>query len=80
LICSSPRQRENNPSRSARHLRKALSVAAEFYPWLRPVAEDLHPGFTQLESSSVPAMIIVTLGIISASSMSVDPHSGQKRR
>jgi len=38
------------------------------------------PGFTQLESSSVPAMIIATLGMTSASSISVDPHSGQKRR
>ena len=38
------------------------------------------PGFTQLESSSVPAMIIATLGMTSASSIRVDPHSGQKRR
>ena len=38
------------------------------------------PGFTQLESSSVPAMIIATFGMTSASSISVDPHSGQKRR
>ena len=37
-------------------------------------------GLTQLASSSVPAMIIVTFGIISASSISADPHSGQKRR
>ena len=38
------------------------------------------PGLTQLASSSVPAMIIVTFGMTSASSISVDPHSGQKRR
>ena len=37
-------------------------------------------GLTQLASSSVPAMIIVTFGMISASSISGDPHSGQKRR
>src|SRR5256885_16688870 len=29
-------------SRSARHFRKPLSVAAELYPWLGAVAEDLH--------------------------------------
>src|SRR5271169_4051751 len=38
------------------------------------------PGLTQLASSSVPAMIIVTFGMTSASSISVDPHSGQNRR
>ena len=38
------------------------------------------PGFTQLASSSVPAMIIVTFGMTSASSINADPHSGQKRR
>src|SRR5215471_10092093 len=37
-------------------------------------------GLTQLASSSVPAMIIVTFGKISASSISADPHFGQKRR
>jgi len=37
-------------------------------------------GSTQLGSSSVPAMIIVTSGMTSASSISADPHSGQKRR
>jgi len=37
-------------------------------------------GFTQLASSSVPANIIVIFGMISASSMSADPHAGQKRR
>ena len=37
-------------------------------------------GFTQLESSSVPAMIIVTFGMASASSVTDEPHSGQNRR
>ena len=37
-------------------------------------------GLTQLASSSVPAIIIVIFGMISASSMSADPHAGQKRR
>jgi hypothetical protein len=37
-------------------------------------------GLTQLASSSVPAIIIVIFGMISASSISADPHAGQKRR
>jgi len=44
------------------------------------VTKDLARGFTQLASSSVPANIIVIFGMISASSMSADPHAGQKRR
>src|ERR1700751_943325 len=41
-FCFSPRRRKISGSRSARHFRKALSVAAELYPWLGAIAEDLH--------------------------------------
>ena len=68
---------EITASRSARHFRKALSVAAELHPWLGAVADRSHRRLYLLGSSSVPAMIIVTSGMTSASSTIGDRIPGR---